>query len=184
MTNLLDYAISPWVERQVPHLKTVSGRALDVACGAGRHARFLHQLGFQVIAADRDPSGFDGMRSLGIECVQCDFEPSANSYRWPFQAQSFAVTLVCNYLHRPLLPSILNSLQIGGILVYETFAEGQQVFGRPRNPDFLLKPNELLCHCLNRESARYRFECLAFEHGLVNRPGPAIVQGICARRIS
>ena len=176
--------ISPWVERQTPHLKNLQGRALDLACGTGRHARFLHQLGFEVIAADRDPSGFDSLQLFSIDCVQCDFETSPEGFRWPFKEQSFAVVLVTNYLHRPLFPSILNSLQIGGILIYETFAEGHQALGRPRNPDFLLKPNELLRHCLPQAASTYQYECLAFEHGFVNRTNPAIVQSICARRIS
>ena len=144
---------------------------LDIACGAGRHARFLAAQGFEVFAVDRDPGLFpDPPR--GVTLVGADLEAGP----WPFDGQRFDAIVVTNYLHRPLLPVLVDSLEPGGVLVYETFARGNERFGRPSNPDFLLAPGELL------ELARGKLRVVAYEDLVVEAPRPAAVQRLCARR--
>lgn len=163
---------SPWVERWLG-AATMRGRALDVACGRGRHVRLLRRHGFPVVAVDRDE---DALRELagepGVECVRSDLEAEP----WPFAAESFACVVVTNYLWRPLLPLIVAAVAEGGVLVYETFLVGHERIGRPRNPDFLLRPGEL------RDAVRGELEVLGFEEGPEGQPPTAMRQRICARR--
>jgi len=147
------------------------GRVLDVACGAGRHARWLARLGFEVDAVDRDLSGFADPPP-GVELRQADIEGDA----WPYPETRFDAIVVTNYLHRPLLPTLVDSLEPGGLLLYETFAAGNERFGKPSNPDFLLQPGELI------EAVRGRLRVLAFEDLSVTTPRPACLQRIAARR--
>jgi len=147
------------------------GRVLDVACGAGRHARWLARLGFEVDAVDRDLSGFADPPP-GVELRQADIEGDA----WPYPETRFDAIVVTNYLHRPLLPTLVDSLEPGGLLLYETFAAGNERFGKPSNPDFLLRPGELI------EAVRGRLRVLAFEDLSVTTPRPACLQRIAARR--
>jgi SAM-dependent methyltransferase len=144
---------------------------LDVACGAGRHARWLARLGFEVDAVDRDVSGFAD-RPPGVELREADIEGDA----WPYPETRFDAIVVTNYLHRPLLPTLVGSLEPGGLLLYETFAAGNERFGKPSNPDFLLQPGELI------EAVRGRLRVLAFEDLSVTAPRPACLQRIAARR--
>ncbi|MGE5641082.1 MAG: class I SAM-dependent methyltransferase [Clostridia bacterium] len=143
-----------------------AGPVLDVACGGGRHARFFRDRGFDVVATDRTPVELGGIRF-----VESDLEQG----RWPFEGQKFGAIVVTNYLHRPLFPHLVESLGPGGVLIYETFMAGNERFGRPSNPDFLLKPQELL-------KAFSALEVLGFEEGQVERPKPAMTQRICARK--
>ncbi|WMW79016.1 class I SAM-dependent methyltransferase [Undibacterium cyanobacteriorum] len=182
VAQTMDQAVSPWLLRQQPHIHGKTGLALDLACGAGRHSRYLSALGFQVIAVDRDSASFAELTRLNINCIQCDLEGSLKGYRWPFRDECFDLVVVTNYLHRPLFSSIFASIKLGGVLIYETFSDGHQNFGRPKNPHFLLKTDELLERCQAGSDSR-GFQCLDFEQGQVNRNGPAIVQSICARRI-
>jgi len=147
------------------------GRVLDVACGAGRHARWLARLGFEVDAVDRDVSGLAD-RPPGVELREADIEGDA----WPYPETRFDAIVVTNYLHRPLLPTLADSLEPGGLLLYETFAAGNERFGKPSNPDFLLRPGELI------EAVRGRLRVLAFEDLSVTTPRPACLQRIAARR--
>ena len=147
------------------------GRVLDVACGAGRHARWLARLGFEVDAVDRDVSGLAD-RPPGVELREADIEGDA----WPYPETRFDAIVVTNYLHRPLLPTLVGSLEPGGLLLYETFAAGNERFGKPSNPDFLLRPGELI------EAVRGRLRVLAFEDLSVTTPRPACLQRIAARR--
>jgi SAM-dependent methyltransferase len=147
------------------------GRVLDVACGAGRHARWLARLGFEVDAVDRDVSGLAD-RPPGVELREADIEGDA----WPYPETRFDAIVVTNYLHRPLLPTLVGSLEPGGLLLYETFAAGNERFGKPSNPDFLLQPGELI------EAVRGRLRVLAFEDLSVTAPRPACLQRIAARR--
>ena len=181
--TIQDQDISPWVERFSKEIPKDCGPVLDLACGSGRHARFLRRQGFQVIAIDRDDSAFASLNLQGIWCVNCDLETSDLGYVWPFVERSFAAVIVTNYLHRPLMASILSSLVKGGVLIYETFAVGNEALGRPRNPQFLLRENELLEACMLEPKRGIKFKCLGFEHGFVNRNGPAIVQSICVKRV-
>ncbi|MFO0144014.1 MAG: class I SAM-dependent methyltransferase [Betaproteobacteria bacterium] len=166
-------AISPWVRRWGA-LVAPGAQVLDVACGAGRHARWFTQRGCVVAAAPRDATlaaRFVG--SARIHFVAADIEGAP----WPYAGRQFDAIVVTNYLHRPLWPGLLAALAPGGLLIYETFAQGNEAFGKPSNPDFLLAPGELLQVCAT-------LHVLGFEDGVVNVPKPARVQRICARRIA
>jgi SAM-dependent methyltransferase len=160
-----DLKPSTWVVRWA-HL-VERGPVLDVACGAGRHARFFAERGFEVVAVDREPQAIPG-----VEFVRADLEDGSP---WPFGERRFAAIVVTNYLHRPLLPVFASRLEEGGVLLYETFMAGNERYGRPSNPAFLLRPGELL-------EAFATLTPVAFEQGLVARPGQAMVQRICAVR--
>lgn len=161
---------SEWVVRYARAIPP-AGRVLDVACGQGRHARFLRDLGHPVVALDRDAAALATLEDeAGIEAVQADIE----SGPWPFAPGNFDALVVTNYLHRPLFPDLIAALRPGGVLIYETFARGNERYGRPANPDFLLAPGELL------ERLRGALTVVGFEHGVVNRPKPAVIQRVCA----
>jgi SAM-dependent methyltransferase len=142
---------------------------LDLACGAGRHARLLAAAGHPVLALDRDPAALQAAAGPGIATLAFDLE--AADMQWPFAPGRFAGIVVANYLHRPLFPHLLASLAAGGVLLYETFALGNERFGKPSNPDFLLKPGELL-------QLGVGLRVVAFEDGYVD--APAMVQRLCA----
>lgn len=156
---------SEWITRWAPLV--ASGPVLDVACGAGRHALFFAGRGLEVIAVDRE-----AQRLAGVRFVRADLEDGSP---WPFAGTRFAAIVVTNYLHRPLLPVLERSLQEGGVLLYETFMLGNERYGRPSNPAFLLRPGELL-------EAFRGLNPIAFEQGHVERPRPAVIQRLCARR--
>lgn len=133
--------VSEWVERWA-HLVPANGAVLDVACGHGRHMRFFKERGHPVCGVDRNPEAVAAASAYG-EVVQADIENGP----WPLEGQRFAGVVVTNYLWRPLLPVIVDSVAQGGVLIYETFALGNEKFGKPSNPDFLLRPGELLEAC-------------------------------------
>ncbi|MGQ7937384.1 class I SAM-dependent methyltransferase [Paraburkholderia sp. D1E] len=162
---------SRWV-RHWAHLVEAGGAVLDVASGAGRHARFFASLGHSVTALDRDAAALNAMRDEPlVTTLQADIEGAA----WPLPADvKFAAIVVTNYLHRPLFPQLLRSLAPGGVLVYETFAQGNERVGKPSNPAFLLAPGELL------EVVRGHLRVVAFQDGFLAQPRPAYVQRICA----
>ena len=144
---------------------------LDLACGTGRHARFLAARGCSVLAVDRDADAIAMLAAVaGVFTRTADLEGAA----WPFAPSSFDAVVVANYLHRPLFGPIVDALRPGGVLVYETFMVGNERFGRPSNPHFLLRPGELL------EAVQGQLEVVAFEQGEVGTPRPAVVQRICA----
>lgn len=147
---------------------------LDLACGSGRHARLLAGKGYAVYAVDRDPAAIASLQGLErIEAVQSDLEGAD----WPLAGQSFAGIVVTNYLWRPRLPDVLALLAPGGVLIYETFMLGNEAYGKPSNPEFLLRPGEL------REiAAAAGLREIAFEEGYVDSPKPAMCQAICAIR--
>ena len=163
---------SPWITRHAPLIK--GGDVLDLACGSGRNARWLAAQGFRVTAVDRDAAALAAMAEVpGITAVEADLENAP----WPFPGRRFDGIVVCRYLHRPLLPVLLDGLKPGGILLYETFMQGQEQIGRPRNPDFLLMPDELLQVCAG-------LQIVAFEQGCFDEPDPAWLQRICARNLT
>ena len=168
----LDLAPSPWVERWSTLIRP-GGEVLDVAAGAGRHSRFLARMGFEVEAVDRDASLFADPPQ-GVHLREADLEQGT----WPYPGRRFDAIVVTNYLHRPLLPILAGSLEPGGVLIYETFARGNEKFGKPSNPAFLLAPGELL------EAVRGTLRVLAFEDLVVSEPRPAAVQRLAARRES
>lgn len=162
---------SNWVRRFAA--SAPSGEVLDLACGGGRHARLFAGLGHQVVAVDRDPQALLATAGPGITTLQVDLEEEGA--RWPFEAGRFAGIVVTNYLHRPLMADLLNSLAPDGVLIYETFALGNELFGKPSNPAFLLRPGELL-----EIAAQGGLQVLAFEDGVIDQPKPARVQRLCA----
>ncbi|MFZ6817626.1 class I SAM-dependent methyltransferase [Undibacterium sp. Ji22W] len=172
---------SIWVQRFLEEIPKSKGPVLDLACGAGRHTRLLLAAGYEVWAVDRDATSLVALEPLGATCFNIDLEQEG--FKWPFAAEQFAGIIVTNYLHRPLMPGILQSLADQGVLIYETFATGNEKYGRPRNPDFLLQENELLKHFVCTETEGWHQQCLAFEHTYVNQIAEAIVQRICVRRL-
>jgi SAM-dependent methyltransferase len=156
---------SEWVVRWAPLV--TRGPVLDVASGSGRHARFFAHRGFEVIAVDRDEQSIPGVRF-----VKADLEDGSP---WPFAGQRFGAIVVANYLYRPLMPLLAQALERQGVLLYETFMVGNERLGKPSNPNFLLKPGELL-------EAFGSLTLVAFEQGLVQRPKPAMIQRICVVR--
>jgi SAM-dependent methyltransferase len=162
---------SPWVERFAGLIRGHSD-VLDLACGQGRHALLLAGLGHQVEAVDRDPVATAALRGVdGVSVTVCDLE----SEDWPYADRRFDAVVVTNYLFRPLLPILIDSLERGGLLIYETFMVGNEVFGSPRNPDFLLRENELL------DLIKGKLDLIAFEQGKVSEPRPAMIQRLCAQ---
>lgn len=157
---------SAWVRRWA-HLLPAGGSVLDLACGSGRHLRWLAARGWRVTGVDRDAAALEPLRTLG-ETVVADLEAGP----WPFAGRRFDGIVVTNYLWRPLLPQLALALAPGGALIYETFAQGQQQFGRPANPEFLLQPGELL-------RAFAALHVVAYEDG-VESAVPRCVQRIAA----
>lgn len=169
--NALDRA-SAWVARFAPLIP--DGEVLDLACGAGRHSRLLAQHGHAVLAVDRNAEALALAAGAGIQTMQVDLETDDPAKTWPFSAARFTGIVVTNYLHRPLWGCMVDSLAEHGVLIYETFALGNEQFGKPSNPDFLLAHGELL------EVAReYGLLVVAYEDGYVEEPKPAVVQRIC-----
>jgi len=164
-------APSPFVALHV-HRIAAGGTVLDLACGNGRHALLSRAHGHAVVAVDRDTAAVATLAAAdpGIEVVQADLEGAP----WPLGARTFAAVIVVNYLWRPLLPRIVEAVAPRGVLIYETFAVGNERFGKPSNPDFLLRPGELL------EAVHRRLTVLAYENQEVSEPRPAVVQRIAA----
>jgi SAM-dependent methyltransferase len=165
--------VSTWVARWAPLIPRGQGKALDLACGSGRHARLLASLGHAVVALDRDAQVLAAAEGEGIVTVQHDLE--APGAAWPFAPRSLAGIVVTNYLHRPLFGQLAASLSLDGVLIYETFARGNEVFGKPSNPDFLLAPGELL-----DLAVQGGLRVVAYEDGVIAQPKPARVQRLCA----
>jgi SAM-dependent methyltransferase len=162
---------SPWV-RRFAGLIAPGGRTLDVACGHGRHSRYLAGLGLQVTAVDGDVQAAATLADCpGVRVIVADIEGAA----WPLRGECFDGIVVTNYLHRPLLSVLRDSLAPGGVLIYETFAVGNERYGRPSNPEFLLRPGELLELCRP-------LRVIAYEDLYVEAPKPALVQRVCACR--
>jgi SAM-dependent methyltransferase len=164
---------SLWVERFLSHIKS-GGNVLDLACGRGRHSLRLHAAGYRVEAVDRDAEALAEISRKVPEIHTCvaDLEGAD----WPYRGRRFDAIVVTNYLFRPLFPYLLDALEGDGVLIYETFMIGNERFGKPSNPAFLLRPGELL------EVARGRLTVVAFEQGEVANPRPAVVQRLCATR--
>lgn len=163
---------SPWILRfsgQVP----AGGEVIDIACGAGRHGRLFLEKGHPVTFVDIDTSGLDDLGGRSdVAVIETDLE--AEGY-WPFTGHAYAGVVVTNYLWRPIMPAIIGMVAPGGLLIYETFAVGNEAFGKPNNPDYLLKADELL------EAVDGTLEVLAFEQVEVDTPKRAVVQHIAAR---
>ena len=173
MSAPTDQQPSGWVAK---HLRLVraGGTILDLACGQGRHTRPAAEQGYSVVALDRNAEALAMLSGLsGVETLEHDLE--TDDMVWPFEEMQFDGIIVSNYLHRPVFPQILSSLADGGVLIYETFASGNEAFGKPSRPAFLLKEGELLE--LTRD-----LTITAFEQGRTSHPSPAVRQRICAIR--
>ena len=161
-------APSDWVRRWST-LAPPGSTALDVACGAGRHLRWMHQHGHPTVGVDRSADAVAACAAWGeIHCADIEDGP------WPFAGRQFGAVIVTNYLWRPLLPLLVDSVAPGGVLIYETFASGNETVGRPARADFLLQPGELL-------AASAALRTIAYEDGFLDLPA-RFVQRIAAVR--
>ena len=161
-------APSAWVQRW-SHLLAPSASVLDVACGSGRHLAWFSGRGHTVCGVDIDTSSAAANAS-NAELIQADIENGP----WPLPHREFGAVVVCNYLWRPLFPNLLESLADRGVLIYETFASGQELQGRPRRPEFLLQPGELLHVCKD-------LHVVAYECGLADTPQRAVQRIVAIR---
>lgn len=171
---------SAWVTRWA-HLAPARVPVLDLACGSGRHAWYFLRNGYPVTAVDRDISRVKDLEVPvdrgDFRAIEADLEDGSPVFSdgGPLAGQSFGAVVVTNYLHRPLLPAIEAAVAPGGVLIYETFAIGNERFGKPSNPDFLLRSGELL-------SAFPALTLVAYENGETMQPKPAVVQRLAAVR--
>jgi SAM-dependent methyltransferase len=154
--------------RRWTHLVRSGGDVLDVACGQGRHVRWFAAQGFRVTGVDRDAAALAALRDVGTT-VLADLEAGP----WPLPGSTFDAVVVTNYLWRPLWPALRASLAPGGVLIYETFGVGNEAFGRPSNPAFLLQPGELIEACQG-------LRIVAYEEGRLAGPDRC-VQRVAAR---
>jgi SAM-dependent methyltransferase len=159
---------SPWIVRW-SHLLPAGGTVLDLACGRGRHLRWFTERGHAVTGVDRDAAALATLPDIG-ETIEADIENGP----WPLAGRQFDAVVVTNYLWRPLFPQILSAVAPGGVLLHETFAQGNETVGKPSRPDFLLAPGELLRACAE-------LRVVAFEDGFLDEP-PRFVQRIAAVR--
>ena len=161
---------SAWIRRHaglIPNLGS-GAHVLDLACGSGRHVRWLAARGAQVTAVDRDAAALATLHGVAAEVVLADIENGP----WPLPGRTFDAVVVTNYLWRPLLPAIVASVAPGGVLLYETFAHGNASVGKPSRPDFLLQARELIDRCQG-------LRIVAFEDGFGEAP-PRYLQRIAA----
>jgi SAM-dependent methyltransferase len=162
-------APSDWIVRWADAIP--QGPVLDLASGRGRHARFLAARGHAVLAVDRDAEVLGTIAGVaGIETLATDLE---DGRPWPLPGRRFSAIVVTNYLHRPLFDAIRASLEPGGVLLYETFMAGNERYGKPSNPKFLLAPGELW-------TAFEGLRVLAFDQGFVSTPKFAMIQRLVA----
>jgi SAM-dependent methyltransferase len=160
---------SPWIRRWAD-LVLPGGTVLDVACGRGRHLRWFARHGHPVVGVDRDADAIAAVRDVG-ETVVADIENGP----WPFAGRQFDAVIVTNYLWRALFPQLLAAVAPGGVLLHETFAQGNETVGKPSRPDFLLAPGELL------RAYGGELRVVAYEDGFLDAP-PRFVQRIAAVR--
>ncbi|MDZ7858540.1 class I SAM-dependent methyltransferase [Sphaerotilus sp.] len=164
---------SDWIRRHAGLIPNPDhgARVLDLACGSGRHVRWLTARGARVVAVDRDATALATLHGIAAEVVLADIEHGP----WPLPDRQFDAVVVTNYLWRPLMPTIIASVAPGGVLLYETFAHGNASVGKPSRPDFLLQPGELL------DMVRPALRVIAYEDGFLDAP-PRFVQRIAAVR--
>ena len=172
---------SPWVTRWahlLPPSVDLHGKepsdVLDLACGHGRHMQFLSSLGHRVLGVDRNVEALNSASQWG-ETLLADVEADVENAAWPLEGRTFKAVVVTNYLWRELFPHILSSLAEGGVLIYETFSKGNEVFGKPSRPEFLLQPGELLERCRG-------LQIVAFEEGFIPSPD-RLIQRVVAIRL-
>ena len=168
---------SPWLVRFAPLIKP-EGRVLDLACGGGRHGRYLLDRGCKVTFLDRETSAITDLNDrANATVIETDLEQGNDIFSGsgPLNGECFDAIVITNYLYRPLLDDIVTAIGKNGVLIYETFARGNERFTRPRNPDHLLKSGELL------EMVAGKMQVIAYEHGIIEKgPIPGVIQRICA----
>jgi SAM-dependent methyltransferase len=164
---------SEWVQRW-SHLVAAGSSVLDVACGSGRHTRWFHDRGCAVTAVDRDATALAGLQHMArtVRTVHADLEGQA----WPLPGETYSAVVVTNYLWRALLPDIARSVGTSGVLIYETFAAGNASVGKPSNPDFLLRPGELL-----HFAAAHGLRVVAYEDGFCSQPDRFVQRLVAVR---
>lgn len=164
---------SPWIERHAGLIRQ-NGEVLDLACGNGRHARYLASLGHRVTAVDTDVSRVAELADQDrIAIIEADLEQDP----WPFDGREFDGVIVVNYLYRPHFSLLIKVLKDGGVLIFDTFARGNEKIGRPRNPAFLLEPGELLT------AFAASLSVVAYDYGECSRPERAVRQRMCAIKL-
>jgi SAM-dependent methyltransferase len=165
---------SDWVKR-FTHLVPDEGTVLDVAAGSGRHSAHFLALGHPVTAIDRNTDALARMAADAskMEVITADLEDGS---LWPLGSRKFAAVVVCNYLYRPIFPKLSESISPGGVLLYDTFAAGNEKYGRPSNPNFLLQEGELLAHFGTE------FQIIAYEFGKIDGARPSVRQRFCGIR--
>jgi len=173
---------SSWVKRFLPLIRG-SGRVIDLACGDGRHTQLLLSFGHQVLALDKNEHSLSVLKSRfhatdlkNIEVKTIDLE--TDIFALQETQERFSGLVVTNYLYRPHLGEWINLIQPGGVVIYETFAVGNEVYGKPSNPNFLLNQNELIGFF----SISLGWSIVCFEQGKIDNPKPAVIQRICAVR--
>ncbi len=162
--------VSDWLKEHYCTLPS-GGSVLDLACGGGRHSLFLQDKGYQVTATDIDVTSVQAANLPSVTIKQADLE----KHNWPFGAEEFDGIVVVNYLWRAHFPKLKKTLKPGGVLVFDTFMMGNEVYGRPSNPEFLLKPDEL-------KEVFADMEILAFQQGYSETPSPSMRQSIVVRK--
>ncbi len=163
--------VSDWVRKYIP-LIPPKKLVLDLACGGGRNTRFLLDNGYMVVALDKDIAGLaDISDNPNLKRYKYDLETGA---KFPFYQREFAGIVITNYLYRPLFADLIDALALGGVLIYQTFMIGNEAYGRPSNPNFLLNKNEL------KNTFAKMLDVVAFEEGYIENPEPAVIQRICA----
>ena len=169
MTTAALHPPSEWIVRW-SHLVPAGGAVLDVACGMGRHVRWFHERNHPATGVDQALTAINSIANIAAAAIRADIEGGP----WPLPGRQFAAVVVTNYLWRPLLPTLVASVAPGGVLLYETFAQGNETVGRPARADFLLTPGELLHACTE-------LRVVAYEDGFLSAP-ERFVQRIAAVR--
>lgn len=163
---------SSWVQRW-SHLIPSGGTVLDLACGEGRHMQWFSERGHPVTGIDRSVESSRKAARFG-EVIVADVENGA----WPLNIDAdlrqFSAVIITHYLWRPLFPLISQSLAPNGVLLYETFSSGNETVGKPSNPNFILRPGELL-------TAFQHLRIVAYEDGFLDGP-PRFIQRLAAVR--
>ena len=163
--------ISNWVSENYNHIKK-KGLILDLACGSGRNGKFLLEKGFDVVFLDRDTSQLDWVpEPFRSQVIKHDLEAGTS---WGFSSCSFDAVVVTNYLYRPIFPDLLSIIDEGGVLIYETFSKGNEIYGKPTNPNYLLEPEELI------DLVRPSMRLISFKEGYSNEGKESITQKIVA----
>ena len=163
--------ISNWVSENYKFIKK-KGLVLDLACGSGRHGRLLLEKGFDVVFLDRDTSQLDwAPEPFRSQVIKHDLEAGTS---WGFSSCSFDAVVVTNYLYRPIFPDLLSIIDEGGVLIYETFSKGNEIYGKPTNPNYLLEPEELI------DLVRPSMRLISFKEGYSNEGKESITQKIVA----